>query len=159
MEIGWALTRSSSHPRAGEPLPIRTNFGTLLTDRLKPLSADARDALLVVAASPSPSADLVAAVAGSDIALEEAGQAEIVTMRGTSVVFTHPLLASAVYANAAPSTRRGVHERLAAVSTDLEQGHGISLCPRPVPTRKRLLRSTVPRSRLGHAALRRSLPS
>ncbi len=121
MEIGRALTRSSSHPRAGEPLPIPDDLHTLLRNRLKPLSADARDALLVVAASPSPSADLVAAVAGSDIALEEAAQAEIVTMGATAVVFTHPLLASAVYADAAPSTRRGVHARLAAVSTDLEQ--------------------------------------
>jgi hypothetical protein len=120
-EIGRALTRLSSHPRAGEPLPIPDDLHALLRERLKPLSADARDALLIVAASPSPSADLVAAVAGSDIALEEAAQAEIVTMRGTSVVFTHPLLASAVYADAAPSTRRGVHERLAAVSTDPEQ--------------------------------------
>jgi DNA-binding CsgD family transcriptional regulator len=122
LEIGRALTRSSSsQPRAGEPLPVPDDLHSLLRDRLNPLSADARDALLVVAASPSPSADLVAAVTGSDVALEEAARAEIVTMSGTSVVFTHPLLASAVYADAAPSTRRGVHERLAAVSTDLEQ--------------------------------------
>jgi DNA-binding CsgD family transcriptional regulator len=122
LEIGRALTRpSSAHPRAGEPLPVPDDLQTLLRDRLKPLSAEARDALLVVAASPSPSADLVAAVTGSDIALEEAARAEIVTMSGSSVAFTHPLLASAVYADAAPSTRRGVHQRLAAVSTDLEQ--------------------------------------
>ena len=120
MEIGRALVRTSSHPRAGEPLPVPDDLQTLLSERLKDLSDEARNALLVVAASPSPSADLVAAVTGSDVALEEAARARIVTMTGASVLFTHPLLASAVFANAAPSTRRGVHERLAALSTDPE---------------------------------------
>ena len=102
-------------------MPIPDDVHALLRERLRVLSAEARDALLVAAASATPTADLVEAVQGSDLALEEAASAGIVTMRGSAVEFTHPLFASAVYADAAPSTRRGVHERLAAVSTDLEQ--------------------------------------
>lgn len=121
LEIGRALVRSSSPAHAGEPLPIPDDVHALLRERLRVLSAEARDALLVAAASATPTADLVEAVQGSDLALEEAASAGIVTMRGSAVEFTHPLFASAVYADAAPSTRRGIHERLAAVSTDLEQ--------------------------------------
>jgi len=121
LEIGRALVRSSSRPRAGEPLPIRDDLHALLRERLRVLSTEAREALLVAAASATPSSDLVEAVMGSDIALEEAASAGIVTMKGSAIEFTHPLFASAVYADAAPSTRRGIHERLAAVSTDLEQ--------------------------------------
>ena len=121
LEIGRAVVRSSSRPHAGEPLPIRDDLHALLRERLRGLSPEAREALLVAAASATPSSDLVEAVTGSDVALEEAASAGIVTMKGTSVEFTHPLFASAVYADAAPSTRRRIHERLAAVSTDLEQ--------------------------------------
>ena len=121
LEIARALVRSPSRPHAGEPLPIRDDLRALLRERLRVLSPEARDSLLVAAASANPTTDLVEAATGSDVALEEAASVGIVTMNGTAVEFAHPLFASAVYADAAPSTRRGIHERLAAVSTDLEQ--------------------------------------
>ena len=102
-------------------MPIRDDLHALLRERLRVLSTETRDALLVAAASATPTSDLVEAALGSDVALEEAASAGIVTMKGPVIEFTHPLFASAVYADAAPSTRRGIHQRLAAVSTDLEQ--------------------------------------
>jgi DNA-binding CsgD family transcriptional regulator/tetratricopeptide (TPR) repeat protein len=121
LEISRALVRSPSRPQAGEPLPVPPDLHALVSGRLQILSADAREALLVAAASATPTAELLEAVTGSDLALEEAARAGVVTIRGSAVEFTHPLLASTVYADAAPSSRRTVHQRLAAASTDPEQ--------------------------------------
>jgi DNA-binding CsgD family transcriptional regulator len=121
LEVGGALVRSAFRPNAGEPLPVPEDLHALLSERLAILSPSAREALLVAAASATAKADLVEAVCGSDLGLEESARAGIITIKEAEVEFTHPLLASAVYADAAPSRRRSVHDRLAAVSTDLEQ--------------------------------------
>ena len=120
-QIGRALALSSTRPRAGEPLPVPDDLQALLHERVVNLSGDAREALLVAAAATTPTAELVDSVCGSDLMLEEAAREGIITLRGSAIGFTHPLLASAVYLNAAPSSRRAVHRQLAGRSADPEQ--------------------------------------
>src|SRR4030095_1417702 len=49
-------------------------------------------------------------------ALARAEESEILTLEGEEIRFTHPLLASTVYANASPARRRDAHRRLAAAA-------------------------------------------
>jgi DNA-binding CsgD family transcriptional regulator len=121
LEIGRALIRDGVHPKPGEPLPVPEDLHALLRDRVGGLSAEARDALLVAASSPTPTVDLVETIGGTDLGLEEAVRAGIVTIEGRAVAFTHPLLASTVYADAAPSSRRDAHGRLAGIAIDPEE--------------------------------------
>ena len=146
LEIGRAVVRSSSRPHAGEPLPVGDDLHALLRERLRGLSPEAREALLVAAASATPSSDLVEAVTGSDVALEEAASAGIVTMKGASVEFTHPLFASAVYADAAPSTRRR-HPR--ASGSRLHRSGAAGTPPRDGFARPRRGGGVHPRARCG----------
>ena len=121
LEIGRALIREGVRLKAGEPLPVPEDLQALLRDRLETLSVDVRDVLLIAASSVAPTVDLIETVGGSGLALEEPVRAGIVTIRGSAVAFTHPLLASTVYADATPSSRRDVHRRLAGVATNPEE--------------------------------------
>ena len=77
-----------------------------------------RETLLIVALSALPTIDLVEAMGRSDSHLPVAEQAGIVVTSGRAVTFAHPLLTSAVHADAAPSSRREVHRQLASHTTD-----------------------------------------
>jgi DNA-binding CsgD family transcriptional regulator len=121
LEIGRALIRLGVRPKPGQPLPVPDDLHALLRDHLGALHEHAREVLLVAASSAAPTVDLVDAVGGSRLALEEAERRGIIIVRGSAVEFTHPLLASTVYGDAAPSSRRDVHRRLAQITTDPEE--------------------------------------
>jgi DNA-binding CsgD family transcriptional regulator len=72
--------------------------------------------LLVAAASARPTRALLPREA-----LEEAIDAGVIEFDGDHVHFTHPLLASVVYAAAARSARRAVHRRLSRLVADAEE--------------------------------------
>ena len=75
---------------------------------------EARNALLIAAASDS--GDLVAiarACGGSAAALDEGERAGLVEIRGEELSFRHPLVRSAVYSAATAGARREAHAALA----------------------------------------------
>jgi DNA-binding NarL/FixJ family response regulator len=116
LELARALVASGHEPALDEPLPVPANLRELVARRLAALSTSTREALLASAASARPTRALL-----SHEALDEALDAEVLTLDGEEVRFTHPLLASAVYAGAASGERRAVHRRLAALVTDPEE--------------------------------------
>jgi DNA-binding CsgD family transcriptional regulator len=102
------------------PLPIPRDVAAVLRDRIAGLSAAALEVLLLAAASPHPTFDLLATVSGSSAGVGEATAAGILERDGERLRFSHPLLASVVYGDAGASARRAAHSHLAAAATDPE---------------------------------------
>lgn len=100
---------------------------SVVRDRLDALAPPVRETLLVASALAVPQVDLVErALAHAGIAefAESMGAAEdagVVELSGGMVRFTHPLLASGVYGEALPTTRRTMHRRLSDVVGDVEE--------------------------------------
>jgi DNA-binding CsgD family transcriptional regulator len=109
---------SRGMPASIDALPVPGTLGELVRDRLAPLSSGAREALLVVSAAPRAPVALVSAAAGPGnqvrAGLAEAEDAGIVARSGGRLEFTHPLLASVVYAQIPPARRRRLHRAIAA---------------------------------------------
>jgi DNA-binding CsgD family transcriptional regulator len=113
------LARAGAGP--GEPMAVRDSLAALLTRRLAGLPARSREALLGAAALSSPSIAIIEGALGSADGLARAEKAGVIELAGGQVRFTHPLLASAVYASAGEEERRRTHARLAEAVDDLEQ--------------------------------------
>lgn len=113
---------ASRPPGTGHvPLKIERAFGgqPLHTVVLGPMPAgEVREALQVLAAAPRAPAALVTAAAGEGsqmmTGLAEAEDAGIVARTDGRLEFTHPLLASVVYAQIPPALRRRTHRAVAA---------------------------------------------
>ena len=120
LEIARALER---HPAAaGEPLPVPASLRDLVADRLAGLPAGVRSTLLVAASLADPDLELLrAATPDADADVEAAVEAGVVHVEGRHVRFAHPLLASAVSAEAPLAARRQVHRRLAEIVGDSER--------------------------------------
>jgi hypothetical protein len=115
----------------GAPLPLPTSLHDLVRSRLADVEGGT-DLLAVVAALAQATVAGVRAVAGTDAdsQIEAAVDAGVLRRDGERLRFTHPLLASAAYAELSPSRRRALHGRLAGATEDpLERGHH-SLTPR-----------------------------
>lgn len=103
----------------GAPVSVQTSVEDAFRRRLEPLSADARDLLLIAAADGS--GDLVAlAAAGAALGLDlghlaEAERAGLISVASGDLVFAHPLARSAAYHAALPEARRAAHQALATV--------------------------------------------
>jgi DNA-binding CsgD family transcriptional regulator len=110
---------SSIHP--GQPLPVPQDLEGLLRRRLSALSAEAREMSLLIAAASTPTVELVDPTGRSAATIEETVDAGVVALRGARLAFTHPLLASTVYATATARQRRRAHARLAANTIDPEE--------------------------------------
>jgi DNA-binding CsgD family transcriptional regulator len=123
LEIARALLDSAARPAAGEGLPLPDTLKQLLVRRLRTLSTDTRDVLLVASAMSHPTIGALERALGESVnsALEEAEEAEMVEAAGTGVRFTHPLFASVVYSTASAAARRRLHRRLAKVASDAEE--------------------------------------
>ena len=123
LEIARALERDSVSP--GSALPVPRDLEELLRARIDVLPASSRSALLVASVSSHPTPDLVAAATGLDLAthdaLAAAERAGVVEIQAGQVRFTHPLLASTVYAGASPLERRVAHRALADSAMDPEE--------------------------------------
>lgn len=113
LEIARAMDRAGP---ADGGLPLPRTLAQVVGDRITALPEATRDALLYVAAMPRPGTAALAAAlgVGSAHALQNAEDAGLIEIHDGDVRFTHPLLASTVYAEAAPGRRRQVHARLAA---------------------------------------------
>lgn len=113
LEIATELHRN---PPKGGQLPIPASLGQLLKERVDRLPGATQDALLGCAMLSRPSVELV------DVeTLEPAERAGIVVIEQGRIMFSHPLLASAVYDRVNPTERRRVHRHLADLVDDLEE--------------------------------------
>jgi DNA-binding NarL/FixJ family response regulator len=103
------------------PVPIPNSLQELVRARLDQ-QPDVRRLLAIVAACDHPTPAFLAAVDSSAAALiEVAVDAGLLAIgEDNTVRFTHPLLASASYAELRPSDRRAVHTEIAQVLDDVE---------------------------------------
>jgi ATP/maltotriose-dependent transcriptional regulator MalT len=113
LELGRAM---DTDPSRGAP-PPRTLTDLVMT-RIGSVGPDVREVLLAAASVAEPTVELVARAAGADPArvsglLEEAERSGLIGIDGHRIRFTHPLLATGVYTDAAPGQRRAMHRRLA----------------------------------------------
>ena len=109
----------------GERWPVPGDLQRVLSARLARLPPATQRPLLAIAASSQPTWELVLRVVGSSersrSALARAEEAGIIERIADRVRFSHPLLASTVYANATETERRALHLRLASAAADLEE--------------------------------------
>lgn len=106
----------------GDPLSFPESLRELVHGRLAALPNETRAALITIAALGHPHTSLVAAVVEDwNEAFPPAADAGVLEVRRDRVRFTHPLLASAIYADAPEDRRRAVHRALAEVVEDSEQ--------------------------------------
>jgi DNA-binding CsgD family transcriptional regulator len=124
LELGRALWEQGREPAPDEPLPVPAGLRALVRTRLARLPAPTRESLLAVAALSRPTVALAAAAGRGERALadlEQAARAGVIAREGERIRFTHPLLASTLYAEASPWQRRRLHRRLAGLVTDGEE--------------------------------------
>jgi DNA-binding CsgD family transcriptional regulator len=125
LEMAQALQRRGAEPAASDPLPFPADFRVLVTERLRGLAPQTREALLLTAALAQPTVTAVAAAVGdageAGRCLEEAIAAGVLELDGQRVRFTHPLIASIPYSDLTQAARRVLHDRLAASVTDPEE--------------------------------------
>lgn len=116
LELARALVELDEPPHGSAPLPIPSDLTRLIAARLRRLPAGSRRTLLVAAALPQPTVELldrdalVSAEAADVVRVDEDGR----------VFFTHPLLAATVYGSAPAGRRREVHRLLADRASDAE---------------------------------------
>ena len=120
LELARALAGREATLKPGRPLPVPEDLRSLVRGRFQSLSADARRAVLVIAAAHQPSAELVGEVLGpgADPGLAEAQAAGVLEVENNRVRLAHPLLGSTAYLEAGPDERRTLHAALSRVATD-----------------------------------------
>lgn len=124
LEIGRALQARGARIASGESLPIPASLRALVHERIAALPARTRELLAVVAALAQPTPDLVQAAADDGDVwadLRPAFDAHVLELDGSSIRFTHPLLAAAAESELSPSDRRSLHSRLAGTVRDVEE--------------------------------------
>jgi ATP/maltotriose-dependent transcriptional regulator MalT len=124
LELVRALQRSGRALDPGQPFPVPGNLHDLVRGRITELPDDTRAALVAVASLSHPTIELLERVFEADGAarlLRPALDGQVIRLAGDRVEFTHPLLASAVYADAGRASRKAAHRRLARVIPDREE--------------------------------------
>src|SRR5262249_15586669 len=116
------LARAVDSGTTTNELPVPATLRGLVHSRLAALPPETSAALVTVAALGHPDTPLVAsAIPNWEEAFPAAVDAGVLEGRGSRVCFTHPLIASAVYADAPDDRRRAVHRDLSRVVEDAEQ--------------------------------------
>ncbi|WP_185976137.1 LuxR C-terminal-related transcriptional regulator [Mycolicibacterium sp. 018/SC-01/001] len=118
LELARAI--GEGHAVAEQTLPPTLN--EVVRVRIGSLDDRMREFLLSVACVADARVDLLARandMSHDDVVelVERADAAGVLTLQGNRVRFSHPLLASGVYADAGSPARRAMHRRLAAVVT------------------------------------------
>src|SRR5215210_6036611 len=121
LEFARSLVRRSGPALA--PLSIPVSLHELVHARVAEQPQEIRRLLSIAAAAERPTPSLLAAIdAESPRLLDIAVDLGVVSVGDDGIVrFTHPLLASAAYAEPGHSRRRALHATLADVSEDLEE--------------------------------------
>ena len=119
LELARALLDPDASSVPGQLFPTPSTLPELLAARLARISPSTRRALLAASALARPTIDLVLEATASDgvthAELDQAVDAEVLTVHCGAVRFTHPSLASAVYTDASAHERGQLHRRLAEV--------------------------------------------
>lgn len=123
LEIARGLQRRSASPRPDEALPIPDTLADVVREHLAGLGPDAGAVLLLASACPRPTRSLLHAAVGdgANEAVDRALAMDVIDLGGNAIEFTHPLLASILYADASPAERRDAHARLALVVGEPEE--------------------------------------
>jgi DNA-binding CsgD family transcriptional regulator len=125
LELARALAAAEDERTPADPLPLPQSLQAALAARLRRLSEPTRDVLAAASALSKPSPAALAAALGADVdlhgSLSEAEEASVVESTHERIRFTHPLLASVLYASLTAERRRSLHRRLATVVSDREE--------------------------------------
>jgi DNA-binding CsgD family transcriptional regulator len=125
IELARSLLDPDANTVPGQAFPAPSSLPELLATRLARVAPATRHVLLAASALARPTVDVVLAATavdgGTRAALDQAVDAEVVTVDGDALRFTHPLLSAVVYAQASPNARRGLHRRLAGLARDPEE--------------------------------------
>ena len=123
LELARALGRMETEPPPTEPLPVPAGLQGVLSARVAALPAEVQDVLLAASCLRSPTTPMLERVSGPVAwpALHSAAAEGVVEVEGSSVRFTHPLLASAIYSAAAPGRRREAHRKLSVIAESAEE--------------------------------------
>ena len=121
----YALELSRTVGSATGDVELPPTLAEMVRRRLDGLGARVEAVLLVAACATAPTVALIRHAAPPDVRdsmrlLEIAEDADVITLAGDRVVFTHPLLAQGVYASAGDDLRRDTHRRLAEAVDDIE---------------------------------------
>jgi DNA-binding CsgD family transcriptional regulator/tetratricopeptide (TPR) repeat protein len=122
-----AIAREFARERHGDPrvqsLPIPRSLTDAVAQRLDDLDPRAMDPLLVIASVSQPTITLLRSVLPQFTLadLDSPEEAGVIEVAGERLAFTHPLLASTVYAKARAARRRELHRLLAEVIAEEEQ--------------------------------------
>ncbi|HEY6569753.1 MAG TPA: AAA family ATPase [Candidatus Limnocylindrales bacterium] len=110
-------------PPADQPLPVPADIRELVREQVDRLPRSAREALMVAAAAAVPTVALLDGALGRSTRADLAIAAErgIARVDEGTLVFRHPLFATAVYAEADDDLRREAHRRLWRVVDDREE--------------------------------------
>lgn len=120
LELARALDGRAGDLKAGQPLPVPEDLRSLVRGRLRALSTQACDAVLVIAAAHRPDTEMVRAVLGSggEVGLIEAEAAGVVEADRGCLRLAHPLLGATAYLEARPDKLRRLHACIAEVVID-----------------------------------------
>jgi hypothetical protein len=102
-------------------LVVPGSLAEQVSERLASLPEATREALVVAAALPRPTLDLIERAVGPEDTLADAVGAGVVEVHADAVRFTHPLYGSVAYADAREEDRARVHGCLAELVTDPEE--------------------------------------
>ena len=115
------LTAPSSAALLNEPIQLSARLLRAYGRRLVGLSAPTRAALLLLAVAGRAGDVLDAALAHRELTRTDLAPAEdagLIAVVAGEVLFSHPLVRSAVYHSASPAVRRAAHEAMAAAFGD-----------------------------------------
>lgn len=117
------LTRELGTRGHTSELSLPSSLNDLVRSRIGRVGAE--DVLLAMSSLPDPTVPMVARATDSTPdqvvqALAEAETQAVVTIKGTQLRFTHPILAHGVYSAAPPRRRREMHRRLAELVAEPE---------------------------------------
>ncbi|WP_211247470.1 ATP-binding protein [Cryptosporangium arvum] len=112
-------------PLGPDDLPLTRRLETAFADRTTTMSPTGRTFLRVLAAAPTAPTDrlleatgqLTGEPVGID-AIQEALDADLVSVDRNTIEFRHPLMRSAIYEQASAAERHAIHRTLAAVLSD-----------------------------------------
>jgi len=119
------LARSIDDDRTAGWEVLPRSLTDLVNHRIDTVDGIAEVALLASSCLAAPTVDLVSrAVDGEahDVVqmLESAERQDIISLDGSRIRFTHPVLAKGVYSRASPAARRAMHRRLAEIVDEPE---------------------------------------
>ena len=123
IEIGRALLARGADATE-QDLPLPESLTGLLRERISSLAPEAREVVVHVAALSQPTVAILESTIGAAATragLDQARDADVLTIADGTIRFTHPLLATEVYAGLESEERRDVHRRLARAVSEPEE--------------------------------------